>query len=126
MNSPIGKNVDVAMDVNSGPPSDDSSPLMPNVVNVCLSVLMRPLDPSCAHYWPVAVSVHDYQIIVSSVIEKIGVDTLEWVLGLCWRGGGALGCDGAFLLQAAQRMRISLIAEVMPGQKNDASAREHI
>ena len=42
------KNVDVAVDVNSGPPSDDSSSLMPNVVNICLSLLMRPLEPSCA------------------------------------------------------------------------------
>ena len=71
------------------------------------------------HYQPVAVSVHDYQIIVSSVIGKISADTLEWVLGLYRReGGGAFGCDVAFRLQAAQCMRISLIAEVIPGQKN--------
>ena len=40
--------------------------------------------------------------------------------------GGALGCEGAMRLQEGQRSRIAMIAGVMPGQKNEDSAREHI
>ena len=40
--------------------------------------------------------------------------------------GGALGCEGAMRLHGEQRARISVIAGVMPGQKNEDSAREHI
>ena len=40
--------------------------------------------------------------------------------------GGALGWDGAILLHDVQRALRSAMAGVMPGQKNDDSAREHI
>ena len=40
--------------------------------------------------------------------------------------GGALGCDGAFLLQWSHEARVLVMAGVMPGQKTDASARSHI
>ena len=40
--------------------------------------------------------------------------------------GGALGWDGAILLHALQFARKSLIAVVMPGQKIEHSALEHI
>ena len=44
----LRRNVDVAVDVNSGPPSDESSSLIPNVVNVRLRLDMSPLDPPYA------------------------------------------------------------------------------
>ena len=44
----LRKNFAVADDVNSGPPSDDSSSLIPNVVKVRLRLAMSPWDPSCA------------------------------------------------------------------------------
>ena len=33
--------------------------------------------------------------------------------------GGAPGCDGAIRLQGEQRARISVMAGVIPGQKNE-------
>ena len=38
----------------------------------------------------------------------------------------ALGCEGAMRLHAWHRDRMSVMAGVMPGQKKDDSAREHI
>ena len=40
--------------------------------------------------------------------------------------GDAFGWDGAMRLQEEQRARMAVMAGVMPGQKNDDSAREHI
>ena len=40
--------------------------------------------------------------------------------------GGALGWDGAILLQGVHCARMSLMAGVMPGQKTEDSALEHI
>ena len=37
--------------------------------------------------------------------------------------GGALGCDGAFLLQWSHEARVLVMAGVMPGQKTDVSVR---
>ena len=40
--------------------------------------------------------------------------------------GGAFGCEGAMRLQGEQRARIAVMAGVIPGQKKEDSAREHI
>ena len=40
--------------------------------------------------------------------------------------GGALGWEGAMRLHDWQRARISVMAGVMPGQKKEFSALEHI
>ena len=73
------------------------------------------------HDGPVAVSVDDHQVVVSGVLEEVCTDTLKGGLGSHWWGRGST-CDGAIRLQGRPRIRISLIDEVIPGQKNDASA----
>ena len=40
--------------------------------------------------------------------------------------GGELGCEGAFLLHALQLLRKAVMSAVMPGQKMELSALEHI
>ena len=51
---------------------------------------------------------------------------MDWkgYTGIAGGVGGGLGCDGAMRLQWEHRARIPQMADVIPGQNTDASARE--
>ena len=56
-------------------------------------------------------------------MEKVCPNVLEWYAGEVDGVGGALGWEGAIRLQWLQWSLTAFMAEVMHGQKMDASAR---
>ena len=85
------RNVQVALAVNSGPPSVAYSSGMPNVANSRHRESIKPLDPSCTLSMTVGVSVNRDEVVHSFVGEEVRTDALKgvgrwdwWVEGCAW------------------------------------------
>ena len=77
---------------------------------------------------PVTVPVHHHQVVLTMVGEVGSSDALEWVSNQA--GWGAYSVVHLVVmvpcgLEEEQRACISVMAGVMPGQKNEDSAHEH-
>ena len=105
--------------LNSGPPLEESSSAMSKVANTLRSAAMRHFE-SPLHYLPRWASWNNGLRQQSSTYRLEGVDSLccscRWREWLGW-GHAVTRCTSS---------RVSSIAGVMPGQKNDPSARDII
>ena len=93
----VFRNVLVAWEENSGPPSDVRVSGIPNVEKVSLSDCRRPDVPR--HDWPVRKPVHQHKVGVSFVVEEVSTQVLLWLHGCgrwhCWLGRGIAVANGA-------------------------------
>ena len=59
--------------INSGPPSEESSPAMPKVTNTLRSAAISHFGALCIlfYHWPIRVSINGDEVIVTDVAEVV-------------------------------------------------------